>query len=89
MMMQEVEEIVAKYFETFARQRLLPGDVHTFKTSVECLTQVENQSVTGTFERDKALRHMETQGWVEMPGGRRAVLTAAGFAEMNRRYPQS
>lgn len=84
-----IEKAVDEYFAKFARQELRAGDAHTFITLVEYQTQVENQFVTADFERDPALRHMTTQGWVAMPGGRVAYLTEAGFNEMQRRYPIS
>lgn len=57
------------------------------KRGIEYQTQVENKFVTADFERDPALRHMVDEGWVEMPGGREAFLTHAGFIEMQRRHP--
>lgn len=69
-MNHSIEEKVAGYFAKFARQRLRPGDPHSFITNVEYQTQVENKFVTADFELDPALRHMAAEGWVEMPGGR-------------------
>lgn len=86
-MNQNIEEKVAEYFAKFARQGLRPGDPHSFITIVEYQTQVENQFVTAKFESDPALRHMAAEGWVEMPGGRVAFLTEAGFVELQRRHP--
>ena len=80
-----LNEAVAKYFDQFAFFGEEPGTTLAPVSTIEMQTGTENRALTARFENDIALRYMERLGWLIMPGGREAVLTEEGSAELARR----
>lgn len=80
-----LEKSITENFDKFAFFGGQPGTTLCPVTTIELQTKKVNPSITELFENSPALRFMEQQGWVIMPGGRQAILTEEGAAELTRR----